>query len=80
MRGGRKYFSFVFSGAPRGSIRQVSNETQRGEWFMESAGPDMLWNNVNNEWWYDPTNGTVSNGQIVYYSSGEIIPGDKIKP
>jgi len=68
----------TFSGPPYSS-RQSSLEI--GNWFLESVGPDRVWHNDpgNKEWYYNPTNGTISNGQVVYYSTGEVIPGTKIK-
>jgi len=51
-------------------------------WFMESAGPDLVWwqssrPNPSEDWqtfFYDPTNGTISQGQIVYYEGGVTFP------
>ena len=45
-------------------------------WVMESAGPDCHWWNGSDprEYLYDPTNGTVSKGQLVLAEAGWICP------
>ena len=43
-------------------------------WLIESAGPDFRWWNQNMGGIYDPTNGTVSNGDIWYIDSLGLLP------
>ncbi len=80
----------IFSGAPHGyrphsqvgrpAINPIT-EIFSGFWQLESAGPDRDWhcNLKNLEYFYDPTNGTLSPGQIVYHHDGRIVPGAKKK-
>jgi len=81
-----KDVSAVFSGYPLGQplashVRYGSSNPAAniypGFWQLESAGPDLEWhaNPANAEFMYDPTNGTTSPGQIVYYHDGRTIPG-----
>ncbi len=51
------------------------------DWSMESAGPDRTWWDQNvggrrnpNRFIYDPTNGTLSQGQLVLTSEGWVSP------
>ena len=54
-------------------------------WMMESTGPDILWWNETpgpnsggqevHKMHYDPTNGTVSAGQIRYFDTWGFGPG-----
>ncbi len=52
--------------------------SQRERWKMESCGPDRQWHNKGQlritAYLYDPTNGTVSGGQLVYWDGGRINP------
>ena len=51
--------------------------------MMESAGPDLLWWDAPgnsgqtdvNPFFYDPTNGVTSRGQLVYLDCGGVMPG-----
>lgn len=49
-------------------------------WTMESCGPDLTWwqglggSGGADRFYYDPTNGTVSQGQLVYCNEGWISP------
>jgi prepilin-type N-terminal cleavage/methylation domain-containing protein len=79
-----KDISAVFSGYPLGqpltaNVQYGSSNPAAniypGFWQLESSGPDGEWHNVNAEFMYDPTNGSVSPGQIVYYHDGRTIPG-----
>ena len=82
----KKQAATVFSGAPHG-MKPLSQPGQAainpieviesGFWQLESAGPDRDWhcNPQNAEYFYDPTNGTLSPGQIVYHHDGRIVPG-----
>jgi type II secretion system protein G len=51
------------------------------DWSMESAGPDLTWWDASefgprnpNRFIYDPTNGTLSQGQLVLTSEGWVSP------
>ena len=69
--GSRKWSSF-FSGVPHG---YGSKYELAGHWFLESCGPCLLWNlPTSPSWEYDPTNGTVSAGNMRYYHDGTIVP------
>ncbi len=52
--------------------------TQRERWKMESCGPDRQWHNKGTlrltAYLYDPTNGAVSGGQLVYWDGGRVNP------
>ena len=85
-----KIVSSVFSGAPHGTKPRSEpgqpalnpiTEIYSGFWQLESAGPDRSWHcDPNNaEYFYDPTNGILSPGQIVYHHDGRIVPGAKKK-
>jgi prepilin-type N-terminal cleavage/methylation domain-containing protein len=80
--------STVFSGAPHGEALpptltygggNPARDIYPGFWQLESAGPDLSWHSDftlgNTEYFYDPTNGTNSPGQIVYHHDGSTIPG-----
>jgi len=73
--------SSIFSGAPHGMkpmhIINPIEEINSGFWQLESAGPDRSWHcdPSNGEYFYDPTNGTLSPGQLVYHHDGRLIPG-----
>ena len=49
-------------------------------WLMESCGPDLIWwDNWDkpNGWetfYYDPSNGTISSGQLAYFEGGYVFP------
>ena len=45
-------------------------------WELSSVGPNLLWWNDTNpaEYFYDPTNGTLSDGQLSYYSDSIAFP------
>jgi len=56
------------------------------EWLLESCGPDLTWwqgagsatdPGSINRFFYDPTNGTISQGQLVYSDWGIISPSLK---
>ena len=55
----------------------------RPKWVLESAGPDGTWweldglNRLPARFYYDPTNGTVSQGQLCYSDKGFITPRNK---
>ncbi len=84
VRGG----SVVYSGWPLdqptttrdGFRRSMSPELipQEHRFVFESSGPDLLWwQNVGqnrDSFFYDPTNGTVSFGQVLYFQSGITYP------
>jgi len=46
--------------------------------YLESAGPDLRWWQLpgenENTRYYDPTNGTISSGQILHYEGGVTFP------
>ena len=80
-----KRMSFVFSGVPKGGelLRVWENQqafapfmgVARWTFLMESAGPDYVWHNNSLEgWFYDPTNGTISCGQIVLFEGPAVYP------
>jgi prepilin-type N-terminal cleavage/methylation domain-containing protein len=82
--------SSIFSGAPLGSDvggryggSNPALDIFPGFWQLESAGPDLSWHSDfplgNTEYFYDPTNGTNSPGQIVYHHDGSTIPGSARK-
>jgi prepilin-type N-terminal cleavage/methylation domain-containing protein len=56
----------VWSNVPTGNIM----------WLMECAGPSLMWwsNPDFNSWFYDPTNGTTSRGEIILCDKGWIAP------
>jgi len=82
-----KELSVIFSGAPLGEytthFANPSINIYPGFWQLESAGPDLGWHcDVflgNREYFYDPTNGTNSFGQLVYHHDGSTIPGSARK-
>ena len=45
-------------------------------WEFTSVGPNLKWWNDTNpaEYFYDPTNGTLSDGQLLYYSDSIAFP------
>jgi prepilin-type N-terminal cleavage/methylation domain-containing protein len=84
--------STIFSGAPHGEALpntfaygggNPARDIYPGFWQLESAGPDLSWHSDftlgNTEYFYDPTNGTNSPGQIVYHHDGSTIPGSAHK-
>lgn len=77
--------SFVMSGLPMKADRSstmVPWVNQMGphmpktfRFVLESAGPDLKWWGPTWEsFFYDPTNGTISDGQILYFDGGRIWP------
>ena len=60
--------------------RLGNNFPKRIKWVLESAGPDLTWwegsgqARVPDRFLYDPTNGTISQGQIAYCDQGWISP------
>ena len=86
---GYRGVSFVFSGVPKGGDPIRIHENQgfglvhgQPSWFMESAGPDLRWATPEAldhpdraaRWFYDPTNGTISHGQIITFAGAYTIP------
>ena len=83
--------SSIFSGAPHGNevlpgLYGGGNPAVNifpGFWQLESAGPDLSWHCDirlrNTEYFYDPTNGVTSPGQVVYHFDGTTIPGSASK-
>ncbi len=86
---GYRGVSFVFSGVPKGGDPIRIHENQafglihgQPSWLMESAGPDLHWarpediNHPNRaaRWFYDPTNGTISEGQIITFEGAYTVP------
>ncbi len=84
-----KNLSSIFSGSPHGEkpintpFSNPARDIYPGFWQLESAGPDLGWHcDVflgNMEYFYDPTNGTQSHGQVVYHHDGSTIPGSATK-
>ncbi len=82
-----KELSVIFSGAPLGEYTEhfanPAINIYSGFWQLESAGPDLSWHCDfllgNTEYFYDPTNGTNSYGQLVYHHDGSTIPGSARK-
>ena len=84
-----KNLSSIFSGSPHGEkplnapFANPARDIYPGFWQLESAGPDLGWHcDVflgNMEYFYDPTNGTQSHGQVVYHHDGSTIPGSAMK-
>ncbi len=70
---GFRQWSFIFSGAPQGHRPQFDN-IPSGFWFLESCGPSLVWEHPGGAWEYDPTNGTVSFGNLGYFHDGRIVP------
>ena len=80
--------SFVFSGVPHGGPTSfvqkwwdiMDHVNFQWRWFMESAGPDLVWwdnwgtSEKQNTFYYDPTNGTISKGQIVTFEGNVTFP------
>ena len=80
--------SAVYSGFPLNRPTKVRDDFRRSmipalipenyHYALESAGPDLLWwqNTGQNaeSWFYDPTNGTVSYGQILYFQGSLTYP------
>ena len=60
------------------NIRPGYSKVRNGNfvWELTSVGPDRLWWNDTSppEYFYDPTNGLVSGGQLIYYSDGVSFP------
>ncbi len=82
-----RQWSYVFSGVPVGGPREFYRELRRSlriqnhwDWYLESVGPDLLWIGAKagyggyESFYYDPTNGTISSGQLIYFDSGITIP------
>ena len=77
-------YSVIFSGVPRKYRHLVNHQpvgllgrSNRYTYIMESCGPNLQWESqgIPNTGGgpigpYDPTNGTVSNGNIIYYDVG----------
>jgi len=80
--------SYVFSGVPLGAPTSflqkwwdlMDNVQFQWNWFMESCGPDLVWwenwgsQEGKNTFYYDPTNGTISKGQIVTFEGNVSFP------
>lgn len=76
-------WSFMFSGVPYGGSTAML-ESWKTTWpqptaawdfnfryFLESCGPNAGWDSCLA---YDPTNGTISRGQIIYFDTGNSFP------
>ena len=70
---GYRSWSFILSVAATGHRPQF-DEVLPGFWFIESCGPSLQWDHPAGPWEYDPTNGTVSKGNLGYMSNGRIVP------
>ena len=70
---GNVQWSFLMSAAPQGHRPQFDN-IPAGFWFLESCGPSLVWDHPAGPWEYDPTNGTVSVGNMAYFHDGTIVP------
>ena len=71
---GNTRWSFILSAAPQG-WKSAGDESgaHPGFWFLESCGPSLSWDHAG-AWEYDPTNGTVSRGNLGYSSNGIVVP------
>ena len=60
-------------------LSSASTQGSISAWVFESCGPDLLWwcdgPRDWNKFYYDPTNGTVSAGDIVMTDKGFLSPG-----
>ncbi len=71
---GFRRWSYILSVAPTGHQPAFPNEVEPGFWFIESCGPSLQWDHTPEFFEYDPSNGTVSPGNIAYLSTGRIVP------
>ncbi len=81
-----KDWSVIFTGLPKEVLGQFHHhavglkgrEAQSYTYFMESCGPNLTWesqgipNSAGETGAYNPTNGTISNGNIVYYDNNRL--------
>jgi len=64
-----------------GGWELIGRDPEYFHWFMESCGPDLTWwvayplsGRDLHRFFYDPTNGTVSQGQLVLSDKGWVAP------
>ena len=61
-------YSFVYFGSVGswecGGRDPETLESIKFRWYLISPGPDLTYWNITGSWYYDPTNGTVSGGDI----------------